>query len=258
MPDQNQRPPDAALLAPPSLGDQDSAKRFPESLTSAAPERLKKPSFIERIQLLRYCVRYLQILKKQPERTECIFLLRSYADILFPGRHLEYFSSPPTPLTPVSVLKTFPEGSLGRLYADYAGVLMASDAGLDMYEQKALDLEEPKARALRERFFDIRCEYRHRSLTDQHDLHHLLTGYDTTVINEICLQTFEFAQVGSGLMFFIGPGGIARPLKRGQWKAAWQVWLSYLRGKRSKLLFPVDWDVWWARPIDEVRAALNL
>lgn len=258
MSEQDQRSPDAALFASPSLADQHSAKYFPESLTSTAPEQLKKPSFVERIQLLRYCIRYLQILKKQPERTECIFLLRSYADILLPGRHLEYFSSPPLPLTPVSFLKTLPEGSLGRLYADYEGVLMASDAGLDVYAQKALDLEEPKARALRERFCDIRCEYRHRALTDQHDLHHLLTGYDTTVTNEICLQTFEFAQVGSGLMFLIGPGGIARPLRRGQWRGSWQIWLSYWRGKRAKLLFATNWDAWWARPIDEVRAALDL
>jgi ubiquinone biosynthesis protein Coq4 len=227
-------------------------------LLTAAPTTPARPAFTEHIQLLRYCIRYLQILKKQPERTECIFLLRAYADILIPGRHLEHYDRFPELLTPISVLKTLPEGSLGKLYADYMGTLLVNDAGLEIYEQKALEQEEPAAKALRERFFDVRCEYRHRALTDQHDLYHLLTGYDTNVINEICLQTFQFAQVGSGLTFFIGPGGIARPLKRGDLKGAWKVWLSFLRGKRAKLLLFIDWNKYWEKPIAEVRAALNL
>jgi ubiquinone biosynthesis protein Coq4 len=218
----------------------------------------KRPSFLERLQLLSYCIRYLRILQKQPERTECIFLLRAYADILLPGRHLEHCSRSPEPLTPISVLKTLPESSLGRLYADYMGTLLVDDAGLEIYEQKALEQEEAAARALRERFFDVRRANRHRALTNQHDLYHLLTGYNTSVINEICLQTFQFAQVGSGLTFFIGPGGILRRLKHGQWKEAKQIWLGFLRGKRAKLLLFTDWNQYWDRPIAEVRSDLNL
>jgi ubiquinone biosynthesis protein COQ4 len=225
---------------------------------NAVQETPKKPSLLERLQLLRYCIRYLRILQKQPERTECIFLLRAYADILLPGRHLEHYSRPPEPLTPISILKMLPEGSLGHLYADYMGALLVDDAGLEIYEHKALEQEEPAARALRECFFDVRCAYRHRSLTDQHDLYHLLTGYNTSVINEIFLQTFQFAQVGSGLTFFIGLCGILHPLKRGQWKQVKQVWLSFLRGKRAKLLLFTDWNKYWEQPISEVRSALNL
>jgi ubiquinone biosynthesis protein Coq4 len=228
------------------------------ALLTAERTTLKRPSLLERIQLLRYCIRYLQILKKQPERTECIFLLRAYADILFPGRHLDHYAHFPELLTPISVLKNLPEGSLGRTYADYMGTLLVNDAGLEIYEQKALEQEEPAAKILRERFFDVRCENRHRALTDQHDLYHLLTGYDTKVINEICLQTFQFAQVGSGLTFFIGLGSIVRPLKRLDLQGVWQVWLSFLRGKWAKLLLFTDWNEYWDRPIAEVRAALNL
>jgi hypothetical protein len=228
------------------------------ALVTAERAALKKPSLLERIQLWRYCIRYLQILKKQPERTECIFLLRAYADILFPGRHLDYYAHSPEPLTPIGVLKTFPEGSLGRLYADYMGKLLVNDAGLEIYEQQALEQEEAAAKTLRERFLDMRCEYRHRALADQHDLYHLLTGYDTSVINEVCLQTFQFAQVGNGLTFFIGLSSIIRRLKHRDFQGVRQVWLSFLRGKRAKLLLFTDWNEYWDRPLAEVRAALNL
>ncbi len=229
-------------------------------LPACPDERIspKKTTLIERLQLLRYCIRYLQILKKHPERTECIFLLRAYADTLIPGRHLDHYDHLPEPLTPISILKRLPEGSLGRLYADFMETMLVNDAGLEIYEQQALELEDPAGKALRDRFYDVHCEYRHRALTDQHDLHHLLTGYDTSVINETYLQIFQFAQLRSGLTFCIGSGGIAYSLKRGDLPGAWGVWLSFLRGKRAKLLLFVDWNDYWERPIEEVRAALNL
>jgi ubiquinone biosynthesis protein Coq4 len=233
---------------------------MPQPTLDSFAERtaLIKPTLIERIQLLGYCIRYLQIIGKQPERTECVYLLRAYADVLIPGHHLDRYNCPPELLTPISILKTLPEGSLGRLYADYMSPLLVDDAGLEIYQQKALEQEEPAGKALRERFLDVRYKHRNRAITDQHDLYHLVTGYDTSAVNEIFLQAFQFAQVGNGLAFIVGLGGITRPLKRGDLRGAWQVWLSFLRGKRAKLLLFTDWNEYWDRPIDEVRAALNL
>ncbi len=236
-----------------------SVKRSGEPEVASERRQVQRPDLREYLLLLRYIVKYLAILKKQPERTECVFLLRAYADILIPGRHLECFLQEHPPLPQPDELAQCAQGSLGHAYAQHLHSLTQQDgAGMQSYQLQANAMEEPQGAALRRRFEDDRIRRRQAVLADQHDLYHLLTGYDTSDVGETRLLAFQAAQVGNGLNILIGLGGIFRTLGRGQWRGALSVWSSYRRGKQTQILLRTEWGSRWHQPLDRVRKALGL
>lgn len=196
--------------------------------------------------LARQVLHHSLCLIREPERTDCVFLTALYSDVLIPGRHLEDFAQPGYVLPPLSVLHLLSESSLGHVYALYAQPLQAGGGNLDTVLNSALQADSSTANeALRLRFYDIRRVQRGRVLTDQHDLWHVLTGYATSEVGEVCLQAFSYAQVGNGLSLLITCGGLLRALSRGEWSVFGRVLDAYRRGKRCKPLVTMDWASLW-------------
>ncbi|MBC8121836.1 MAG: hypothetical protein H7Y22_08380 [Gemmatimonadaceae bacterium] len=205
-----------------------------------------RPNFWERCILARQVLHHALCLLREPERTDCVFLIALYSDVLLPGRHLEAFVQPGYVLPPLSFLRSLSEGSLGYTYALYAQALQAEGGNLDTVLNSALQADRGTAsEALRLRFYDIRRVQRGRALTDQHDLWHVLTGYDTSEVGEVCLQAFSHAQVGNGLSLLITCGGLLRALSRGEWSLFGRVLAAYRRGKQCKPLVTINWDSFW-------------
>ena len=236
-----------------------SVKRSGEPEVASERRQAQRPNLREYLLLLRYSIKYLTVLRKQPDRTECVFLLRAYADILIPGRHLEYFLQERPPLPQPDDLAQCTEGSLGHAYARYLRSL-AQQGGtdIDSYRSQAIAMEEPRGVALRRRFEDDRIRRRQIVLANQHDLYHLLTEYDTSDIGEVRLLAFQAAQVGNGLNILIGIGGIFRTFGNRQWRGVLSVWSSYRRGKHTQILLKTDWESRWHQPLDRVRKELGL
>jgi len=89
-------------------------------------------------------------LRVHPERTEYVFLLRAYADILIPGRHLENFPKEVQPLPSADALAALPEGTLGHAYAQCLfGLQNAGSAAIEDYEAQAEVVESAQGSALR-------------------------------------------------------------------------------------------------------------
>lgn len=86
-----------------------------------------------------------------------------------------------------------------------------------------------------------------------HDIWHVLTGYDTTVDDEIALLAFSYAQArlpGPALLAVLGAvrmahrhPGVFRKLLDG-----------YRRGKASRSLLTARWEDMWEEPLAVVRA----
>ena len=198
-------------------------------------------------------------LRVHPERTEYVFLLRAYADILIPGRHLENFPKEVQPLPSADALAALPEGTLGHAYAQCLfGLQNAGSAAIEDYEAQAEVVESAQGRALRQRFHDERIRHRQTVLTNQHDLYHCVTGYDTSDVGELCLLAFQAAQIGNGLNLLLGLGSALRPLRRGNWRGTLAIFSSYRRGRRAQTLLRVDWSRYWAQPLSQVRQELGL
>jgi hypothetical protein len=90
-----------------------------------------------------------------------------------------------------------------------------------------------------------------------HDLHHILTEYETTLGGEAEIAAWE---VGSGELpnlagWFLDLGGFAYGLLL----CPRRIWNAFLRGRRSKSLYPMPFtDELLSRSVGEVREFLKL
>jgi ubiquinone biosynthesis protein COQ4 len=144
-----------------------------------------------------------------------------------------------------ATLTGLPTGSLGRAYAELVeregitpqGIVDASIAGKHSTEELSEDL----------RFLGER-------MRDTHDLWHVVTGYGPDLVGEAALLCFTYAQTknpGVGLVVLLA-------VIKGD-PEIWRVMANaYRRGKRAKWLPGVAWEELLDRPLDEVRAALDV
>ena len=96
-----------------------------------------------------------------------------------------------------------------------------------------------------------------------HDIWHVVTGFDASHAGEVGLQGFSLAQLHSP-MSAIALAGVTIDLLFGPYTAqsigdtmtalarGWQM------GRSAAPLFGVDWDVYWERPLAEVRQELGV
>jgi ubiquinone biosynthesis protein COQ4 len=143
----------------------------------------------------------------------------------------------------LNALMQCPEDSLGYAYA-----VMMKDTALypDLYSDLAIDNE---------------ASYAEARLGQTHDIWHLITGFDTSVADEIGLQAFHLAQfpyplaamlianalIGDTLLDPQSLPGLLRAIEKG-WKL----------GKQAKPLFAQKWELSWDQPIAQLRQELNL
>jgi ubiquinone biosynthesis protein COQ4 len=144
-------------------------------------------------------------------------------------------------------LLALPEGSLGRVYADFVAREQLSADGLveaSVEGGRRLDIGEQR------RLFGDR-------LRDMHDLWHVVTGYNRDLVGEASLLAFSYAQTRNrGVGFIVAVAW----LRAGRAGAGFRrlIEAGYRRGRDSAWLPGADWEALLARPLSEVRQELRV
>jgi ubiquinone biosynthesis protein COQ4 len=144
-------------------------------------------------------------------------------------------------------LLALPEGSLGRVYADFVTREQLSADGLveaSVEGGRRLDLGEQR-RLVGER------------LRDMHDLWHVVTGYGRDLVGEAALLAFSYAQTRNrGVGFIVAVAWIKAGSEGAGFRRVIQD--AYHRGKRCAWLPAADWELLLAKPLAEVRTELRV
>jgi ubiquinone biosynthesis protein COQ4 len=146
-------------------------------------------------------------------------------------------------------LGSLPAGTLGREYLDYiererlaGGMTTVVDAGTTAERTARLDPDE----AFIQDF-----------LFHGHDLYHLVTGYHTDLVGEVCLLAFTAAQTrntGMIAMAMLGVYSLRLPRLAGQ-----RMWArAFVRGLRCAWLPEYNWVALLPMRLDDVRKQLGL
>ena len=150
-----------------------------------------------------------------------------------------------------SELRTYPLGTVGRIYADFMDREGLTAMGL---------VEESEKFRRKHKQFDDTIEWYANRLRDTHDFFHVLSGYGRDALGEDALLAFSYSQnKGPGLMFISYMG--ARQIRKEAPKDA-RVMDVMKEGKRNGAaaakLVEQDFLSLLPRPIDEVRKELNI
>lgn len=144
-----------------------------------------------------------------------------------------------------AALRSLPEGSLGRAYADYVAAGGLRDDYLDLLPAP----DDPVA------YLAVRTVL-------LHDLIHLLTGYvPGEPLDELRVEAFLLAQTGAfNHVLFLGGFGLhflkGDPRRLASTPVA--VVEAFRRGGRAENLLLVPWQRHLERPLDAVRAEMRL
>jgi ubiquinone biosynthesis protein Coq4 len=148
-------------------------------------------------------------------------------------------------LAPVNLqeLQKLPPGTLGRAYADH---MIGNNLNPNFY--KNLEITNDYVMTV-------------MRLRQTHDLWHVVTGFSTSVEDELGLQAFMFAQTASPLPpLLIGLGILKSGLKTRHMTQPIldRVSLGWMMGKKAKALFPIDWEANWQTPLSQLRQDYNV
>ena len=145
-------------------------------------------------------------------------------------------------------LAALPPDTLGRCYhAFMAEEDLTADGLVDASRAAGSASVPEEVRLFRER------------MRDQHDLHHVTTGYGRDGLGEICVLAFGYAQTGNrgiGVIAFMGMLKAARTLPDQPVRKA--VLEAYRHGKAAKPFFQQDWEALLAEPLETVRQRLGV
>jgi ubiquinone biosynthesis protein Coq4 len=218
---------------------------------------LKSSSWTARIQMLRSSVRFLL----SPERTEELFkidqlflnssgatrdAMRAYADAVMslPGMRDSYEQRYLPQPADLGALLELPRGTLGRVFAEH---MRAHSLDVVFY---------PKVDVVDE------ITYLSMRARQTHDILHVLTGFGTSVQDEIGLQAFGAALINSPMSVGIIGGGLMRASVLEPWMQ--QAYLEstirgYAMGQAAQpLVFAYRYEDNWARPLDDLRCELGI
>lgn len=151
-------------------------------------------------------------------------------------------------------LRSLPKGTVGRCYHDMiTSKNFAVDGLLVAAEHAGIDINAPTMFEAYRRYFI------HFEVT--HDLWHVLTGYDTDPLGEICLLYFYRAQwPDTGLKILTGLGRLSnqieRPRQTSLFKKAYKE--GYQNGLAAKDLLCADVEWMLSSPLEAVRRELNI
>ncbi len=145
-------------------------------------------------------------------------------------------------------LRTLAPGSLGQAYVDH---LDEEDLSFEWLVRTGASAADEILGALdEERRLVV------ESVTDQHDLWHVLTGYGTDALGELALTAFIFEQVRwPAYTYMLAVAKLTS--RRGSHKRA-LIDEAKRRGREARWLPAQDWERLLEEPIDEVRAELGL
>jgi ubiquinone biosynthesis protein COQ4 len=147
-------------------------------------------------------------------------------------------------------LAQFGPGTVGAAYRDFIAPRGLTAEGLAEESRKVADADIDAAHPL---------AWYGRRLRDVHDVWHVLTGYGTDPLGEVCVVAFSYAQtrsLGFAVIALAGARQFSRQ-KTGQpyRRAAHEAWRN---GKAAAWLPEVDYPALFAMPLDAARRQLKI
>jgi len=149
-----------------------------------------------------------------------------------------YLAEPPD----LEQLGQLPEGSLGRVYADYL-----RDSGFEADFYRSLEVEDDAS------YFLLR-------MRQTHDIWHLVAGFNTDVPGELGLKAFELAQTRRPLSAVLLSGGVLSAVFKAPETIGpllEQIAIGYRLGSTAKPFLAQRWEEHWERSLDDWRELLN-
>jgi ubiquinone biosynthesis protein COQ4 len=147
-------------------------------------------------------------------------------------------------------LAGFAPGTVGAAYREFIAPRGLSAEGLAEESRKVPEADVDAAHPL---------AWYARRMRDVHDVWHVLTGYGTDALGEVCVVAFSYAQtrsLGFAVIAMAGASQFAKQ-KNGQpySQAARQAWRN---GRKAAWLPEVDYPALFALPLDEARRRLKI
>jgi len=147
-------------------------------------------------------------------------------------------------------LAQFGPGTVGAAYRDFIAPRGLSAEGLAEESRKVPEADVDAAHPL---------AWYARRMRDVHDVWHVLTGYGTDALGEVCVVAFSYAQtrsLGFAVIALAGASQFAKQ-KTGQpyGQAAREAWRN---GRKAAWLPEVDYPALFALPLDEARRLLKI
>uniref|UniRef100_B0T0E8 Ubiquinone biosynthesis protein n=1 Tax=Caulobacter sp. (strain K31) TaxID=366602 RepID=B0T0E8_CAUSK len=147
-------------------------------------------------------------------------------------------------------LAQFGPGTVGAAYRDFIAPRGLSAEGLAEESRKVPEADVDAAHPL---------AWYARRMRDVHDVWHVLTGYGTDALGEVCVVAFSYAQTRSLGFAVIALAG-ARQFQKARLgqpylKAAREAWSH---GRAAAWLPAVDYPALFAMPLDEARRTLKI
>ena len=147
-------------------------------------------------------------------------------------------------------LAGFGPGTVGAAYRDFIAPRGLSAEGLADESRKIPDTDIDAAHPL---------AWYGRRLRDVHDVWHVLTGYGTDALGEVCVVAFSYAQtrsLGFAAIALAGAREFGRARNGEPYGAA--IREAWRNGKAAAWLPAVDYPALFALPLDEARRSLGL
>jgi ubiquinone biosynthesis protein COQ4 len=135
-------------------------------------------------------------------------------------------------------LQKLPEGTLGRVYADH---MISNNLNPNFF--KTFRITNDAVMVI-------------MRLRQTHDLWHVMTGFSTSVQDELGLQAFLHAQTAAPLSPLLIGGGMLRAGFKDRKLAApilECIAKGWMMGKKARPLFPLDWEANWRTPLADLR-----
>jgi len=147
-------------------------------------------------------------------------------------------------------LGRFGPGTVGAAYRDFIAPRGLSAEGLAEESRKVPEADVDAAHPL---------AWYARRMRDVHDVWHVLTGYGTDALGEVCVVAFSYAQTRSLGFAVIALAG-ARDLQKAApavpyGRAVREAWRN---GRAAAWLPAVDYPALFALPLDEARRTLKI
>jgi ubiquinone biosynthesis protein COQ4 len=205
--------------------------------------------------------RALRRLVDDPERTDQVFELIQALSGDAGERLFQRFCADPegrrllaarpellATLSDLSRLGALPEGSFGRVYAEFMTRERIEAKGLVDAAQAVAD-----GRAL-----DPEREWFFRRLRDMHDLWHVLTGYGRDIAGEAANLAFTYAQTRNrGIGAIVLAAAVLGPKRLDLYWPRY-LWRAWRRGRRTQPLPMAAYESLLPLPLDEVRRRLRI
>ena len=147
-------------------------------------------------------------------------------------------------------LAQFGPGTVGAAYRDFIAPRGLSAEGLAEESRKVAEADIDAAHPL---------AWYARRMRDVHDVWHVLTGYGTDALGEVCVVAFSYAQtrsLGFAAIALAGAREFGRLKDGNPYGAA--VREAWRNGRAAAWLPAVDYPALFALPLDEARARLGI